>query len=133
VPGSSFQVNMMKSLLLVDDNDQIRELLRLLVADLAETIYECRNGAEAIALYATEQPTWVLMDIHMAVMNGLAATRHIVRQFPAAQVMIITGYDDLTMRAAARAAGACEFVAKDSLITVRQILSGQKPLPAQAI
>jgi hypothetical protein len=38
---------MLKSLLLVDDNDQMRGLLRSLVADLAENIYECRDGARA--------------------------------------------------------------------------------------
>ena len=75
---------MTKSLLLVDDNDQMRGLLRLLVEDLAETIYECRDGAEAVTVYAAERPSWVLMDIQMGEMDGLTATRRITGQFPAA-------------------------------------------------
>jgi CheY-like chemotaxis protein len=121
---------MMKSILLVDDNDDIRELLRSLVVDLAENIYECRDGAEAIKVYAAQHPTWVLMDIQMAVMDGLTATRHITTEFPTAQVMIVTDHDDAATRAAARSAGALEFVAKDDLLSARQILTGmmlQKP------
>lgn len=116
----------MKSLLLVDDNDEIRQLLRILVEDLAETIYECRDGATALLLYAEHQPSWVLMDIQMPEMDGLTATSHITGQFPAAQVMIVTDYDDVGTRAAARAVGAREFVAKDDLLIARHILTGER-------
>jgi CheY-like chemotaxis protein len=116
---------MMKSILLVDDNDSIRELLHGLVADLAENIYECRDGAEALILYALEQPTWVLMDIQMAVMDGLTATRQITAEHPTAQVMIVTDHDDATTREAARSAGACAFVAKADLLSARQLLTSR--------
>jgi CheY-like chemotaxis protein len=124
---------MLKSLLLVDDNDELRGLLRALVADLAENIYECRDGAAAVAAYAVERPTWVLMDIQMAEMDGLTATRHITQEFPAAQVMIVTDHDDEAMRAAARLAGAREFVAKDNLLLARQILTGQRPSTGKTV
>ncbi len=124
---------MLKSVLLVDDHDPMRALLRALVADLAEHIYECRDGAEAVTVYAAERPTWVLMDIQMGEMDGLTATRHIIAQFPAAQVMIVTDHADEAMRAAAQAAGACAFVAKDDLLSVRQILTGQRSPPGQAV
>lgn len=118
---------MMKSLLIVDDNDQMRGLLRSLVADLAEHIHECRDGVEAVALYTAERPTWVLMDIQMGEMDGLTATRQITQQFPTAQVMIVTDYDDAATRDAARLAGAREFVAKDDLLRARHILTEQPP------
>ena len=40
-------------LLIVEDNDRMRSLIRRTVADLAETIHECSDGAEALAAYNT--------------------------------------------------------------------------------
>ncbi len=122
---------MLKSVLLVEDNDQIREMIRAMIADLAEHILECRDGAEAVTINAAERPSWVLMDLQMGKMDGLTATRHILAEFPSAQVMIVTDHNDEAMRAAAQEAGACAFVGKDDLLKVRQILTGERAPPKQ--
>jgi len=113
---------MKASLLIVDDNDQMRQLIRGLVADLAEQLYEGRDGSEAVVLYAAHQPDWVLMDIKMEGMDGLTATRRILASFPEAKIVILTNYNDAKTRQTARQAGACEFLAKDNLLEVRRIL-----------
>jgi CheY-like chemotaxis protein len=75
--------------LIVDDNAEMRRLLRGFVARLAEAVYECEDGAEAVEAYAAEHLTaadWVLMDIEMPRVDGLEATRQLKRHWPDARV-----------------------------------------------
>ena len=110
-------------LLIVEDNPRTRRFLREMLADLAAAIYECSDGAEAVAAYEAHAPDWVLMDIRMKEVDGIVATRRIKERWPAAQIMIVTDYDNDALREAAREAGAHEYVLKDSLIAVRRILA----------
>jgi CheY-like chemotaxis protein len=112
----------MVSVMIVDDSAEIRRMLRDVVADVADRIYECRDGGEACVAYAMHRPDWVLMDVSMVLMDGVAATRHIVRTFPTARIVIVTQYDDDRLRHAAQEAGACGYVVKDNLIEIRRFL-----------
>jgi CheY-like chemotaxis protein len=113
----------MVSVMIVDDNDEIRRMLRAVVADIADPIHECHDGSEACAAYARHRPDCVLMDVSMATMDGMTATRQIVKAFPAARIVIVTQYDDVRLREAAREAGASGYVVKDDLLEVRRFLS----------
>jgi CheY-like chemotaxis protein len=108
--------------LIVDDSDEIRRMLREVVADVADPIYECGDGGEACAAYTTHRPDWVLMDISMVPIDGITATRQIVERFPTARIVIVTQHDDVPFRAAAQEAGACGYVLKDNLFEVRRFL-----------
>ena len=110
--------------LVVDDNSAMRQAVRELLSDIGE-IYECSDGAEALHNYATWQPDWVLMDIKMKVMDGLTATRQIKAAFPDAQIIIVTGYADSSLREVARDAGACGYVLKENLFELGQMLIHQ--------
>src|SRR5207248_8510837 len=77
-------------LLLVEDNDRMREIIKNLVQDLAAAIYECRDGSEALSAYAEHRPDWVLMDIKMEKLDGLSATRQIKAAYPDAKIMMVT-------------------------------------------
>jgi two-component system NarL family response regulator len=112
-------------LLIVEDNADMRRLIKGLVDDLAATINECGDGAEALAAFVEHRPDWVLMDIKMENLDGIAATRQIIAAFPEAQIVIVTDYGDAKSRAAANAAGACAYVDKEDLFALRAIL-GQK-------
>ena len=112
----------MPSVLLVEDHASMRATLRLWLSDLAAPITECDNGAEVCACYAAQQPDWVLMDIALPGQDGITATRALLTQDPAARVLILTGYDDVDLRQAAQAAGACGYVLKENLPEVRQWL-----------
>lgn len=112
-------------ILIVEDNAQMRLLIASVIGDLAEAIFECDDGSEALAACNRHRPDWVLMDIEMPNINGIAATRQIIDSFPDARVVIVTNHDYPELRAAALAAGACEYVLKDNLLLVREILSGQ--------
>src|SRR6185295_7514134 len=100
-------------LLIVEDNEQMRRTIKSFVNDLAEAVYECTDGADALAAYEMCRPDWVLMDIEMSRMDGISATRQIRNSFPSAQVMIVSNYNDPDLREAAHQAGACDYVVKE--------------------
>ena len=112
-------------LLIVEDNPQMRQMIRALVADLADAIAECRDGDEAVAAYAAQQfsrDDRVLMDLQMQRLGGLEATRRIRAAFPDAQILIVTQFDDPHWRTAATEAGACGYVLKENLLDLRRLL-----------
>lgn len=100
----------------------MRQLLKKLLGDLAENFIECEDGAQALEAFRQCQPDWVLMDIKLKTVDGLAATRQIMTAFPEARIIVVTSFDDNRLRAAAKNAGACGYVNKDNLLELRQIL-----------
>lgn len=116
-------------LLIVEDNPQMRRLLKSVVADLAEEVTECGDGDEAVAAYLAQQfghADWVLMDLQMPHVGGLEATRRLIAADPAARVIIVTQYDDAHWREAAQAAGAGGYVLKEHLLAVHRLLAYHK-------
>lgn len=110
-------------MLIVDDNAQFRRLVRRFLENAVNDFYECENGAEAVYAFDKYLPDWVLMDVEMAEMDGLSATREILKAHPEARIVIITQHNDRQMQAAARAAGAFGFVAKENLSAVREVIA----------
>jgi DNA-binding NarL/FixJ family response regulator len=115
-------IKLMK-LLIIDDSPQVRQVLRTVVLDLADEVFECDGGAQALDAYTVHQPDWVLMDIQMNEVDGLTATRQIKAAFPDARVVIVTNYDDAALREAAEQAGASGYVIKENLLNVYRILA----------
>jgi len=113
-------------LLIVDDNAGMRRLIRSVVVDLTDEVIECEDGAEALEAYTNFHPDWVLMDIRMAKMDGLTATVSIKSAFPDANICIVTDYGDRQTREAAREAGAKDYVVKENLLTLREVLKSIK-------
>lgn len=109
-------------LLIVEDNPEMRRMIRRVLADLAPEISECDDGSEVLASFAHHEPDWVLMDIGMKEMDGLTATRHLLARWPQARVLIVTNHDDDVLREQARQAGAIGYVLKENLLVLRQRL-----------
>lgn len=110
------------TVLIADDNAEVRRLLKARLRAIADVIVECEDGHEAVAQYAATQPDWVLMDVEMPGLDGLQATRAIKADWPTARIVIVTNYNDAGFRAEAMAAGAYDYVLKENLRTLRQLL-----------
>jgi len=108
--------------LIVDDNRAMRRMLRRLLGDLAGVILECDDGTQAVEIFGGQRPDWVLMDIEMKELDGLEATSQIRAIDPDARIVIVTNFDDASLRTAAAKAGACGYVLKDNLIEWRALL-----------
>lgn len=115
--------------LVVDDNLRMRGWLKRLVEELAGEAYECSDGGQVLAAYGEHKPDWVLMEIEMAEMDGLTATRQLLAAWPEARVVIVTNYDDETLRAEAKQAGACGYILKENLLEVRRLLCSTTDQP----
>lgn len=81
--------------LVVDDHPIFRAGLReRLGTDDFDVVGEASSGLEALDLVGRLSPQVVLMDIAMSGMNGIDATRRLQASFPAADVVILSVYDD---------------------------------------
>lgn len=102
--------------LLTDDHPVYRLGLSALLSSLAgfEVAGEASNGAEAVAQAAALRPDVVVMDLQMPGMNGLDATRRIVKAQPDVAVLILTYSDEDHSVLDAVLAGARGYVLKDA-------------------
>ena len=101
--------------LLVDDQEVVREGLRSLIAtdpDLT-VVGECTDGDEVIDLIERSRPDVVVMDIRMRRVDGATATSA-VRAIDGPPVLVLTTFDDDETLAAALRAGAAGFVLKSA-------------------
>jgi CheY-like chemotaxis protein len=114
-------------LLIADDNESTRRLIRHLMRGIAREVFEARDGKEAVALFSEHRPEWVLMDVEMAGMDGISAVKSIRATDPEAKVIIVTMYDDDRLRAEARSAGATGYLLKENLIELPSMIRRPPP------
>jgi two-component system response regulator DegU len=110
------------TILIVEDNPTVRRLIRRAISDIADTVVECEDGADSLEAYIAHRPNIVLMDVRMPRMDGLTATRKLLREYPAAKVIILTDYNDDELRSAAREAGACAYALKHNLTELEDVI-----------
>ena len=119
------------AVLLVDDHAVVRQGLRALLeaeGDIA-VVGEADNGREAVVLAKKILPDLVLMDLAMPGLNGLEATRQIVKNLPSARVLVLTSYGDDDYVTQLLEAGACGYLVKqtaaaDLLKAIREVHEG---------
>jgi DNA-binding NarL/FixJ family response regulator len=100
--------------LLVDDQELVRAGFRLILERAGfDVVGEASDGLEAVALVGDVCPSVVLMDIRMPRMDGIEATRQIVRKNPEIRVLALTTFDLDEYVYAAVQAGASGFLLKD--------------------
>jgi two-component system, NarL family, response regulator LiaR len=125
--------------LVVDDHDLFRSGLASLLSDQAgiEIVAQASGGRMGVRLADELQPDVVLMDLRMADLSGVEATRQIVEQHPGIQVLALTvasGEDEVI---AALHAGAAGYLAKDTeidsvVVAIQAAVSGTAWLSPEA-
>ena len=110
------------TIMIVDDNKSVRDIVRSLLLPTADTICECSDGDEALEAYARVHPDWVLMDIKMKRMDGFEATREILKHYPDARIIMVSQYNDPKLHEKARRLGAMESILKENLAQLDTII-----------
>lgn len=102
--------------LIADDQRVVRDGLVLLIGmlDGIEVVGAARDGAEAVRMARELRPSVVLMDLHMPVMDGAAATAELRDEVPDCAVLVLTTYADDNSVFPALRAGARGYLTKDA-------------------
>jgi DNA-binding NarL/FixJ family response regulator len=125
-------------IVIAEDQELVRRGAALLISmepDM-EVVGQARNGVEAVELARLLRPDVVLMDLHMPVKGGVAATREITQHLPGTQILVLTTLDDDETVFEAVRAGAQAYLLKDAaedelLETVRALRRGESRLTPQ--
>jgi two-component system, cell cycle response regulator DivK len=114
---------MTKRILVVEDQEDNRIILRRLLSSAGYDLIEAVNGEDGVALALSTRPDLILMDIQLPAMDGYEATRRIKSnaELKSIPVIAVTSYALSGDEAKARAAGCDAYVAKP--FSPRQLLA----------
>ena len=101
--------------MIVDDNQEMREVIKGMLASTAAEFVECEDGGEAVSRYSQESPDWVLMDLSMAYVDGISSASELQAMYPNVRIIVVTDYSDKELREKAREVGAYAYVLKENL------------------
>ena len=121
------------SVLLADDHTVVREGLRLLLdatGDI-EVVAEAETGSQAVEMVRRLRPAVVIMDLAMPLLNGIEATRQILKAVPATRVLVLSAHSDDAYVDEMLGAGAAGYMLKQSSAhvlarAVREVQAGRK-------
>ena len=102
--------------LIVDDDDDMRELMRLMVEIANRGLHVqgvAADGDEAVEKWRSERPDVVVMDQRMPTRTGLDAAAEILGDDPDAQIFLVTAFDNQFLHAEAAELGVLAVFAKD--------------------
>lgn len=100
------------TILLVDDEKDIREILAVALLDMGYHVLTADNGANALSCFIDEKPPVVLTDIKMPNMDGIELLKKIKRKNPETEVIMITGHGDMNLAIKSLKNEATDFITK---------------------
>lgn len=113
----------MPSVLVVDDEDQVRQLIKETLEQAGYRVQESRDGKEGLQQYRQVQTDLVIMDILMPDQDGLESIATLRREFPKVKIIAITGGTDMI--------GILNFLDVAKMLGANRTL--QKPFEMQAL
>ena len=112
---------MEKTILLVDDELDIREVLSLSLSDMGYQVYEAENGDQALRIFKEVLPAIVLTDIKMPGMDGIDLLEKVKHENPEAEVIMMTGHGDMDLAIKSLKYEATDFITKPINVDVLEI------------
>jgi YesN/AraC family two-component response regulator len=103
---------MEETILIVDDEKDICEVLDISLSDLGYKVHTAENGEEALRVFEKMRPSIVLTDIRMPGMDGIELLRRIKVQHPETEVILITGHGDMDLAIKSLKLEATDFITK---------------------
>jgi DNA-binding NarL/FixJ family response regulator len=122
-------------ILIVDDHNQFRAQLKTLLESIEEwqVCDEAQNGAEAVEKHCKVQPHVTVMDFNMPDINGLLASREILRKCPEAANLLLTVFASAQLAARAKREGIKGFCSKREVdcitIAIQTLLRSETYFP----
>jgi len=107
------------TILIADDNRNIREFIKEILSGLDHKIIEATNGLMAVDNFIAHSPEIVLMDIKMKIMDGIEATEIIRKISSEVKIIMVTDYNEESLRKRAKEAGANDYVLKENLLELK--------------
>ena len=101
-----------RTILVVDDFDDTRLLLKTWLEKRGFKVVQAENGNQAVAAAQEVRPDLIIMDMEMPELDGLSATRKIrsMKELDNIPVLAVSAYGAQQFRAEALAAGCCEYI-----------------------
>jgi response regulator NasT len=100
-------------MLVVDDDDAVRTVLcEVLQEEGFEVVGRAIDGIEGVSLALSLSPDGILLDVRMPRMGGIDAAREILSRLPNVRIVMLSAYDDASLKEEARKAGASAFLVK---------------------
>lgn len=81
----------MARVLVIDDEEQVRTLIREVLEGAGHEVIEARNGREAMKLYEANPSSVVITDLVMPEQDGIETIRELRRRFPAVKIIAVSG------------------------------------------
>ena len=101
-----------KTILIVDDEPDIREVLGISLMDMGYRILEAENATQAFDVFVKENPPIVVTDIKMPGGDGIELLRKIKHENPETEVIMITGHGDMNLAIRSLKYDATDFITK---------------------
>ena len=101
-----------RKILLVDDEEGIRTVLSIVLADCGYEVFSASSGEQALHLFKTVLPPIVLTDIKMPGMDGIELLKRIKQECPDTEVIMITGHGDMDLAIQSLKFDATDFISK---------------------
>jgi len=109
-------------LMIVDDNERFRNLVRQILATPEDHVLEIADGSKVCENYAAFQPDWVLMDVNMKPVDGLEAAQHLLSEFSDAKVIFLSNFTNKKLVAKGLGLGAKAYVSKEDVFAIKDII-----------
>ena len=105
---------MLHHVLVIDDEQEVRDVIRLQLSGTRYELLEAEDGEQGIELLDKNALTVdvIICDVRMPKVNGVEAVKHFHREYPSTPVIVLTGYPDVNLAVEFMKQGAVEYLVK---------------------